>query len=178
MKNEPLKLVDLNSPVVHRRAAEIPAVTSEITALAEEMFKIMKANKGIGLAAPQVGVSLQLAVIAHEPDKDEPKEERIPKTVLINPKIISASKEQVEEEEGCLSVPSIYGPVKRSAEIVVETLNPQGKKIIIKAKGLMARVLQHEIDHLSGMLFIDRVGDPSRLYTYVEGADRKGRPKL
>jgi len=169
-----LKLVSLSHPAIRQGTGEVKEITPEIETLVQKMFITMKENRGIGLAAPQVGIPLRLAVMEYEPKeqvsgsagKRVSQEERVPKTILINPKVISVSNRQAEDEEGCLTTPDVYGPVKRAEEVVVETMDLTGKKIRIKAKGFFARVLQHELDHLKGIIFIDRVGDPGKLYTY------------
>lgn len=107
----------------------------------------MKLDNGVGIAAPQVSKSIQLIVVNM---KDQP-------LVLINPKIILKSIRKELGEEGCLSVPGVFGMVKRSKTVRVKALNQKGGKLFLKAKGMLARVLQHEIDHLLGILFIDKV---------------------
>jgi peptide deformylase len=112
-----------------------------------DMLETMKENNGMGLAAPQVGKSLRLCVIRFER-----------KTyILINPQIKSKSWGKEISEEGCLSFPGQFIPVKRSKKVKVTALNKSGKEIIIEAEGLLARALQHEIDHLDGILYIERV---------------------
>jgi peptide deformylase len=112
-----------------------------------EMMRIMRKAHGIGLAAPQVGLSQRLIVIA--PPDYKP-------TALINPKIIKAEGEQIGQE-GCLSIPGLYGDVKRFEYVEVEAMDRKGRELIFELDGLAARVVQHEIDHLDGILFIDKV---------------------
>jgi len=112
----------------------------------------MYADSGIGLAAPQVGISKRITVIDGEEDG---------LIVLINPMIVKSEGELVEEE-GCLSVPGIYSQVKRSSKVTVKALNQNGDPIEMTKEGLAARALQHEIDHLDGILFIDRIGRMER----------------
>lgn len=137
------------NPILRQKAKkiEIENIQSpEIQALIFDMLKVMKEHDGVGLAAPQVGQSLRLCTIKFEG-----------KTyVLINPKIKSKSWRKVVAEEGCLSFPGKFILVKRSMKTKVEALDKKGNKIILKADGLLARALQHEIDHLDGILFIDR----------------------
>ncbi len=183
MKATDLKLVPLSHPAVRRKAEEIKEITPEIKALAEKMFVLMQENNGVGLAAPQVGHAIQLVVMEYEPETQsraesgEHKAERIPRTVLINPKNISSSDTKTEDEEGCLTTPNIYGPVERALEIEIEALNLKGQKIRFKARGFFARVIQHELDHLNGILFLDRVGDPKKLYSYLP-KNKKEPPKV
>ena len=116
--------------------------------LVADMFETMKSYKGVGLSAIQIGVDSR-ALIAEYP------KDGVPKTVLINPEITWVSRKQVLDEEGCLSIPNIYGMVKRPEKIKYKGLDENGKIIEGKADGLHARVIQHEIDHLNGVLFID-----------------------
>ena len=175
-----LQLVPLSHPAVRRKAEAVKEITLEIKQLAEKMFSVMKEHEGVGLAAPQLGIPLQLIVMEYLPASEKEREkkkagapkEKIPRTVLINPKLTSAQGE-VEEDEGCLTTQGIYGPVKRAKVVQVEGLNLEGEKVTIKATGLFARVLQHELDHLQGIIFIDRVGNPDQLYTYVPKAPTK-----
>lgn len=120
---------------------------SEIQKFIPDLIKTMNHDEGIGIAAPQVGKLIQLVVIN---TKDEP-------LVLINPKIVSKSIWKEIREEGCLSIPGVFGMVKRHKKVKVEALNDKGKKVTIKGEGLLARVLQHEIDHINGILFIDKL---------------------
>lgn len=135
-------------PILRQKASEIENIRdSEIQKLISEMIQTMQANKGIGLACPQVGKSIRLIIV-------KTKDRIIP---FINPKILWHSKKEEIDEEGCLSLPKIYGLVKRWQEVKIEARNEKDKKIKLKAQGLFARVLQHEIDHLDGVLFIDRL---------------------
>ncbi len=130
--------------VLKQIAVPVEKIDRKIKQLLDDMAETMYAADGVGLAAPQVGVSLQLIVI----DVGEGIIE------LINPKIIVSEGCEVASE-GCLSVPGIYGEVERYATVTVEALNRAGKKIQINGSGLLARALQHEIDHLNGILFIE-----------------------
>jgi peptide deformylase len=135
--------------VLRKKAKEVLKIDDEVKNLVEQMLDIMYANNGIGLAAPQVGVLLQVVVIdLQEDDKKNPM-------VVINPKILNKSKELSELKEGCLSLPEIRGLVLRPAEITVEFLDLEGKKHLLHADDLLATCFQHEIDHLNGRLFID-----------------------
>ena len=137
----------------------VAEVTKETKQLVVDMFDSMHGNNGIGLSAPQLGV-LQRIIIA------EYKEGRpsVPRTAIINPEIIWSSKQTKLDEEGCLSFPNLYGMVKRPEKIKYRGLDENGRKIEGKAGGLLARIIQHEYDHLDGVLFIEKIeGD---LYTY------------
>jgi peptide deformylase len=119
------------------------------------MIETMYLSRGVGLAAPQVGVNARVAVIDVSPDRDSPM-------VLVEPRIVERSG-SMTEEEGCLSVPGVNGRVRRSARVVVEHEDLEGATCRVEAEGLLARVLQHEVDHLDGKLFIDRLGMAKRL---------------
>ncbi len=138
-------------PVLARKAAAITDIDAQVRQLAEKMAATMYAAPGVGLAAPQVGVSRRLIVA------DVGEERGRGLITLINPVIIAGEGED-GIEEGCLSVPGFTAPVKRQAEIVVRGYTPEEKEVEITAQGLLAIVLQHEIDHLNGILFIDRIG--------------------
>ncbi len=136
-------------PVLRTKAKQIRELDGEVQGLVEKMVAALCENEGVGLAAPQVG-SLSRVIVAR-PDTEEDTEI----FRLINPRIIAADGSQ-EGMEGCLSLPSLRGEVERSAQVAVEAMTPEGKNITIEATGLLARVLEHEIDHLSSVLFVDR----------------------
>ena len=119
------------------------------------MFDTMYAEEGVGLAAPQVGVSERIIVI-------DPQQDELPAFALINPEIVEVSKETEKGEEGCLSIPGLRELVERSYRVVVRGLTPEGQRRELDVEGLPARILQHEIDHLDGILFIDRVSPLKR----------------
>jgi len=169
---QPLAIVQVGDPVLRRRARELSLeeITSpEIQDLIEMMKVTMRAAPGVGLAAPQIGKSLQLAVIEdmnHSHLDPETLSERnrypVPFHVIINPRLhVEESIPNVEFFEGCLSVPKFSGVVPRAESVRVECLNEQGKPITIRAKGWYARILQHEIDHLNGTLYLDKVQIPT-----------------
>lgn len=125
-------------------------LTSDIKQLIANMKATVKKAPGIGLAAPQVGVNLNLAVINLE-------EFGVAPFALISPKVISKSIKKTRLDEGCLSSPGLFGPVKRPARVEVEAYREDGRRVVIKADGLLAKVLQHEIDHLNGILIVDKM---------------------
>jgi peptide deformylase len=138
--------------VLREKSLPVSEITPEIQKIIDEMIGIMYRAPGVGLAAPQIGISQRIIVA----DPSEGKEiGRL--LVLINPAIVSAEGEIVAEE-GCLSVPDVTAEVKRSSRVIVEGLNRQGRKVQIEGENHLARILQHEIDHLEGVLFIDRLG--------------------
>jgi peptide deformylase len=142
--------------------------TPELDALIADMFETMHAARGAGLAAPQIGVDLQLVIFGFERNERYPDASAVPRTVLLNP-VITPLDEGIEEGwEGCLSVPGLRGVVPRHARIRYSGVDPQGRPIEREAEGFHARVVQHECDHLAGVLYPMRVRDFSRFgYTSV-----------
>ncbi len=157
---------DEDSAVLRQKAKKVRRFGPELEKLAQDMIETMREAHGIGLAAPQVGLAIRMFVAELPEDEEDPQSGRV--YVLVNPKIIKASREEVEAEEGCLSIPGIYGDVWRAEEVVVRAQDTSGKEFRIRARGLLARVFQHEIDHLDGVLFPDRMEDPTNLRRYVE----------
>ena len=137
----------LGSPVLRQRSAEVGAVDEEVRRLVEDMFETMDAAKGIGLAANQVGVARRVAVIDAEGQR----------FAMINPAIVERGATRSAAEEGCLSIPEIYGDVTRPDRVVVEALDQDGNRYRREVTGLKARAIQHEIDHLDGILFLDHL---------------------
>jgi peptide deformylase len=136
----------LGSAILRTETTPVAEITDELQRLIDDMFDTMHAAQGIGLAAPQVGRAERLAIVEIEGER----------LVLINPAIVSESGSE-KGEEGCLSIPDVYGDVERSARVTVHALDRNGKAFEIDADGLMSRCLQHEIDHLHGKLFIDHL---------------------
>jgi peptide deformylase len=145
------EIVKFPDPILTRKGERVTEFTPELAQLVDEMFDSMYAAQGIGLAAPQIGVSKQITVIDVS-FKDDP-EARI---ALINPEVIESEGSQVEEE-GCLSLPEIRAKVERSAKVKVRAQNVKGEFFEVEGEELLARALLHEIDHLHGVLFIDRL---------------------
>jgi len=135
----------LGDPILRQETTVVSEFTDEIRQLVDQMFETMYAAKGIGLAAPQVGRSERLAVVDVENNP----------LVIINPEIVVADGKPVKGEEGCLSIPEVYGDVERPEHVVVRAVDREGKPFEVDAHDLFARCLQHEIDHLHGKLFID-----------------------
>ncbi len=152
LDNPPLDIHFLGDRVLRQPAKRVAKVDDSIRKLAKEMLQTMYSSQGIGLAAPQVGIHKQLIVIDCEPDKPTN-----PPLILINPKITRVSKELCVVEEGCLSIPGVYLDVTRPKTIEVSFKDEQGKPRKIQATDLLARVIQHEMDHLNGVMFVDRV---------------------
>ena len=155
----------IDDPVLRRKAKKAAKVTPELRQLIDDMVETMRDAPGVGLAAPQVGVSERLIVVEYA--EDDAAEDAPPARkklyVVINPEILWASEEMVEGTEGCLSVPGWLGDVARHDAIAIKGLNRSGQKIKINAEGWLARIFQHEIDHLDGVLYIDRLVSPDTL---------------
>lgn len=141
-------------PVLRRRAQPVRQIGPTVRRLVEDMVDTMRHNSGVGLAAPQVGVSLRVAVI------EMPEE---PVLVLINPAMVKRRGEHLVEE-GCLSYPGYRGEIKRSQKVVVKALNLEGEEVRVKAEGLAAQALEHELDHLNGVLYVDHLESQDKLY--------------
>ena len=160
-----LKVSRMGHPVLRQLAQEIPPEKIEHPALQkliDDMIETMIDEEGIGLAAPQVFQPLRLVVLG-DPEADPQDEEEIPLTVLINPRWLEQSEEKAEAWEGCLSVPGMRGVVSRSTSVALEGLDREGERVELRAEEMFARVLQHEIDHLDGVLYLDRMTDMRRL---------------
>ncbi|MDD4924707.1 MAG: peptide deformylase [Dehalococcoidales bacterium] len=141
-------------PVLRQKAVKVPEIDKSIIQLVDDMILTMQKEDGVGLAAPQVGVSL-CVIVLQMPDQEP--------FCIINPEITKRSGE-VELMEGCLSVPGYQGEVIRAVSIVAKGLNRKGEKIKIKASGLLSQAIEHETDHLDGILYIDRLESEDKLY--------------
>lgn len=141
----------LGSPILREPSAPVATVDDEMRAFIADLFETMDAAKGIGLAANQVGVGRRVAVVGIEDDR----------FAMVNPRIV-ASEGRETAEEGCLSIPEIYADVARPARITLEALDQEGQPYRLEAEGLKARAILHEIDHLDGVLFLDRLSPLKR----------------
>jgi peptide deformylase len=161
------EIVVVDNPVLRRRAKKIAKITPEMRKLIEDMIETMRDAPGVGLAAPQVGVSERLIVVEYAEGEEDADDEAPPAKkklyVVVNPEIVWASDEMVEGTEGCLSIPGWVGDVARHESVVVKGLNREGRKLKIEAKGWLARIFQHEVDHVDGVLYIDRLISPDSL---------------
>ncbi len=157
-----LKIRCVPDPVLRRRARKVAALDPKIQKLIDDMLETTPAALGVGLAAPQVGVSLRLVVITI------PGEEPL---VLINPEVIKKTGQR-EVEEGCLSVPGYRGKVKRSQTVTVKGRDRRWKERRVKGTDLLGQVLEHEIEHLDGVLYVDHVEKPEDLYSIEPGEDQ------
>lgn len=150
-----LKIRTYPDPALKKKAEPVRAFNKELANIARNMFRIMYNLNGVGLAANQVGLSQRLVVI--NPTRNEADE-----LVLVNPRLVRTGSEVIIEDEGCLSLPGISVLVRRHKDITCEYFSLKGEKRSLEAGGLMAKILQHEIDHLNGVLCIDRISEPQR----------------
>jgi len=186
------EIIKYPNPILKKKSEEIKEITEEIKDFCQSLAKTMVESQGVGLSAPQVGELKRIIVIQTEEGGEENKFSssatellrrkseggkearlfnfavaRVPE-VFLNPKIIKKSKETEIGEEGCLSFPGFFLKVKRAKKVEIEALDLEGRKIQIKAEGLIARVFQHEIDHLEGILFINRIGVGRRIWELLK----------
>jgi len=176
-----LKVARMGHPVLRTKARPVPPgeiKSAAVQRLIDDLFETMQEYSGIGLAAPQVHESLRVFVAGvHEGDATKPMhdDEDMPFVALVNPEITVVGEDRLEGWEGCLSIPDIRGRVPRAANIVVRAFDRSGRRIEITASGLPARVIQHETDHLDGILFFDRMPSLVSL-TFMEEYQRFWSP--
>ena len=165
------EIITVGNPRLRQRSRPVKRVTPEIRQLIDDMVETMHANEGLGLAAAQVGVLQQVIVI------EVPENEEIPGSgqlyTMINPEIVKASRATEIGNEGCLSIPGYVGEVERALKIVVRGLDVRGKPLRWRWRGFLARVFQHEIDHCAGILYIDRLTAPDRIWEVPEGQEEQ-----
>jgi len=149
------EIVTLPDPILRRKARTVTRFDAELQSLIDDMIETMRVAPGVGLAAPQVGVSDRLIVVEY-PEDDEQEDAPRKLFVVINPEIKEISDETEMGIEGCLSIPSLHGEVERALAVTVKGQTRRGQPVKIKAKGWLARIFQHEIDHLNGVVFTDR----------------------
>ncbi|MCQ2593012.1 MAG: peptide deformylase [Treponema sp.] len=142
-----LEITKLGEEILREKAQPVQEVNDEIRQLVNDMFDTMIEAEGVGLAGPQVGKNLRLFVLIADDDV---------RRVFINPQIIKTSEELSDYDEGCLSIPQVYETIRRPVRVTVQALNENGRPFTLEADGLLARIIQHENDHLDGVLFIDR----------------------
>src|SRR5688572_13282744 len=145
-----LKIVTIPNPILTKKTTPIQEINEGILKLVDDMIVSCRKANGIGLAAPQIGKSIRLCIINLE-------HMGLPPFALINPKIVKKSLKKIEMEEGCLSIPGVYGTVTRPVKIKVRAMNLHAEKHMFDADGLLARVIQHEVDHLDGILFTSKM---------------------
>jgi peptide deformylase len=154
-----LRIRTWGDPILKQRTQPITTITDEIRQLVKDMFETLQAENGVGLAANQVGSSWRLFV-AEVPVGESELTQRV---VVVNPKFVQLSRETENVEEGCLSFPGIFGSVERAREVELQGLDLKGQPVTLKASGLLARAFQHELDHLDGVVFIERMKMVQRL---------------
>ena len=150
-----LDIVEIGDPVLRRKAHKITQIDRDIRLLADDMVETLRDSGGVGLAAPQIGESIRMIVVEY-PEDDSVEDSPMKTYKVINPEIIWRSEETVEGNEGCLSIPGYVGTVQRYESIKVKGLSVFGRPLKISASGWLARIFQHEIDHLEGICYIDR----------------------
>jgi peptide deformylase len=162
-----MQIITLGGELLRQKAEKIKNINEETLNTAKQMLEIIRRDNGVGLAGPQVGLMKRLFVIHIRDD-----EERI----FINPSILETSHNTIKFEEGCLSIPGIYAQVERSESIKIQAWNEKGRPFTLETSGLLARVIQHEYDHLEGILFLDRLPEHrrDRLIEKYERKEHKG----
>jgi hypothetical protein len=148
-----MEILKMGEETLREVSSPVSCINEDIKDLLDEMFITLERSNGIGLAAPQVGKNIRLFIVKLEEDNG---------MVFINPEIIRTSDEQCSMEEGCLSIPKVYEKVIRPKDVTVQYMGINGKKQLIQATGLLARVIQHEYDHLNGVLFVDRLEEEAK----------------
>jgi peptide deformylase len=159
----------IGDPVLKKKAAKIDKVSADTRKLIADLIETMHSVHGIGLAAPQVGVSQRLAIVeVADPAAGDPLATKL--TVLINPEIVKTSADTWVAPEGCLSIPGWRGEVERPYQITVKSLDRDGNRVRFDADGMYARAIQHEIDHLDGVLYLEKLVAPDRVWQVDENA--------
>ena len=161
----------VGDPVLRKRAHKMSRFDDDLATLVQDMAETMRNSNGVGLAAPQVGITARVIVVETPEDEDELGSGQL--YAVINPRIARASKEMLDGLEGCLSIPGYVGEVTRHAAVTVKGQSVRGRKIRIKAQGLTARSFQHEIDHLYGVLYIDKLTAPDRIWRVGDGEEEE-----
>jgi peptide deformylase len=166
------EIVRIPDPILYRKARKVTDFGKELQTLVDDMVETMRVAPGVGLAAPQVDVPLRVIVVEFGDEEDESVPLKL--FIVVNPEITRFSKEQVTATEGCLSIPDFVGDVDRSVSVVVKGMNRRGQPMRIKSSGWLARIFQHEVDHINGILFIDRTesvwkleGEPAQVIPTV-----------
>jgi peptide deformylase len=160
------EIVTIPEPVLRKKARKVTDFGPDLQTLIDDMIETMRAAPGVGLAAPQVASPLRVIVIEFGDEDDDEAPQKL--YTMVNPEIVRASEEKVVGTEGCLSIPGFIGDVERVEQITVQGLNRQGRPMRVKASGWLARIFQHEIDHLDGVLYTDRA---SRVWKPAEGEE-------
>lgn len=160
------EVIQLGNPILRKRAKPVKDIEDiKIQQVIDDMLSSLEKQAGVGLAAPQIGESYRIFLVDLNEDDKSPKE---PPMVVINPKIVQKSKSKEIDWEGCLSIPGLRGKVARSRKIVIEYFDRDGSQYSIEAEDFVARIFQHEFDHLEGKVFIDRVSSTKEIITEQE----------
>lgn len=165
------EIITVGHPRLRKRSRHVQKVTPGVRALVDDMVETMHAADGIGLAAAQIGELVRAIVIEVPEDEDVPGSGRL--YTVINPEIVRMGRETEVGTEGCLSIPGYVGEVERAVEIVVRGLDLRGKSFRLRPHGFLARVFQHEIDHCDGVLYIDRLTAPDRIWKVEAGEEER-----
>lgn len=165
----PIVTVADNNPVLRRPANKVRRIDRAVRALMDDMVETMRDAPGVGLAAPQVGIEQRIIVVEVPTDPEDPESE-MRLHAMADPEIVWRSDEIEEDQEACLSIPGLYGDVPRFVAIRVRALDRSGRQIELDVSDFEARVFQHEIDHLDGILYTQRVTSPDKLYRLVKNA--------
>jgi len=173
-------IVLLGDPVLRRPASNVGDFDDHLRSVVEDMLETMYHADGIGLAAPQIGLSQRILVVdvRGRMENEEEDSEEVGPIALVNPRVTRASDETERASEGCLSIPGLEEIVERPAKVVIEGFDPDGNDVLVEAADLYSRALQHEIDHLDGVLFLDRVSPLKRrmlLKKWQKSKDEEGR---
>jgi peptide deformylase len=164
-----LRITQLGEPVLRRASKNLPLPLSRAHhRLIDDMIITMKRAKGVGIAAPQVGVGLNLFIVAPEPSVRYPKAPRMAPVAMINPKVVRHSSKTVTDWEGCLSIPGLRGRVPRYHALEIEFTARDGRRLRGKLTGFVARIFQHEYDHICGRVYLDRVNDTRTFMTEAQ----------
>ena len=161
------------APELREPAEKVRAFTSDLRRLVDDMVETMRNADGVGLAGPQIGVGQRVIVVEYGEGLEEPDTETAELELykLVNPEIINASDETLLGNEGCLSLPGYYGEVERAKSVTVKAFTPQGEPVRVEADGWLARIFQHEVDHLDGVLFVDRAREVWQIDEDAERAE-------
>jgi peptide deformylase len=175
MKGNILRITQLGEPVLRRRSKPVRLPLSRAgDRFIDNMIATMKKAKGVGIAAPQVNVGLRLFIVAPQPSVRYPKAPKMPPVAMINPVLVKCSRKMVTDWEGCLSIPGLRARVPRSQTIEIEFTARDDRRLRGKLSGFVARIFQHEFDHVNGHVYLDRVKDPRTFMTESEFRKLRG----
>lgn len=175
------KVLHSNDPRLRQKAKKVKQFIPGLKELAEDMLETMRHHQGVGLAGPQIGVMQRIFVAEIPPSRGngpEPHPQSGITYILINPELVKAAENLVEGREGCLSIPKWMGMVERPEWVEVKAQDLTGRKIKLKVDDLLARIFQHELDHLNGVLYIDHIKDPQKLWQETEDTVNSGQSSV